>query len=56
MSLLIVGTLAIDSLETPFAKKENALGGSATYIALAASYFVPGENISLVGVVGEDFP
>jgi sugar/nucleoside kinase (ribokinase family) len=56
MSILIVGTLAIDSLETPFAKKENALGGSATYIALAASYFIPGENITLVSVVGEDFP
>ena len=56
MSLLIVGTLALDTLETPFAKKERTLGGSATYIALAASYFVPGTDISLVSIVGEDFP
>ena len=56
MSLLIVGTLAVDTLETPFATKERALGGSATYISLAANYFMPGEAISLVGVVGEDFP
>ncbi len=56
MSLLIVGTLAVDTLETPFATKERALGGSATYISLAANYFMPGESISLVGVVGEDFP
>jgi sugar/nucleoside kinase (ribokinase family) len=56
MSLLVVGTLAIDSLETPFAKAENALGGSATYISLAAGYFIPGSSIALVSVVGEDFP
>ncbi len=56
MSLLIVGTLALDTLETPFARKERALGGSSTYISLAASYFEPGSDISLVGVVGEDFP
>ncbi len=56
MSLLVVGTLAVDTLETPFAVKERALGGSATYIALAANYFLEGKDISLVGVVGEDFP
>lgn len=55
MSLLIVGSLAIDTIETPFARKENALGGSATYISLAANYFV-GSDIALVGVVGGDFP
>ena len=55
MSLLIVGSLAVDTIETPFAKKERALGGSATYISLAAQYFV-GSDIALVGVVGDDFP
>lgn len=56
MSLLIVGSLAVDTIETPFDKRERALGGSATYISLAASYFAPGTDIGLVGVVGEDFP
>jgi sugar/nucleoside kinase (ribokinase family) len=56
MSVLIVGTLAVDTLETPFATKERALGGSATYLSLAANYFVPGKDVSLVSVVGEDFP
>ncbi|HYM21461.1 MAG TPA: PfkB family carbohydrate kinase [Candidatus Kapabacteria bacterium] len=56
MSVLVVGTLAVDTLETPFAVKERALGGSATYISLAANYFVRGESISVVSVVGEDFP
>ncbi len=55
MSLLVVGSLAVDTIETPFARKERALGGSATYISLAATYFV-GADIALVGVVGEDFP
>ena len=54
MSLLIVGSLAFDSVETPFGKIENALGGAATYISLAASFFTP--NVRLVGVVGSDFP
>ncbi len=56
MSLLIVGSLAVDTIETPFDKRERALGGSATYISLAASYFAHGSEIGLVGVVGEDFP
>jgi sugar/nucleoside kinase (ribokinase family) len=56
MSVLVVGTLAVDTLETPFATKERALGGSATYISLAANYFVPGDGVSIVSVVGEDFP
>jgi sugar/nucleoside kinase (ribokinase family) len=54
MSLLVVGSLGLDTIETPFGKVENTLGGSATYIAIAASYFV--RPIRLVGVVGSDFP
>jgi hypothetical protein len=56
MSLLVVGTLALDTLETPFARRERVLGGSATYIALSANYFMHGARISVVSVVGEDFP
>ncbi|MBI1804607.1 MAG: sugar kinase [Ignavibacteriae bacterium] len=54
MSLLVVGSLGIDTIETPFGRVENVLGGSATYISTAASYFVT--PIRLVGVVGSDFP
>lgn len=54
MGLLVVGSLALDSVETPFDKINEALGGSATYISLAASYF--SEPVELVGVVGSDFP
>ncbi len=54
MSLLVVGSVALDSVETPFDKVEDALGGSATYISLAASYF--SAPVELVGVVGDDFP
>ena len=54
MSLLVVGSVALDSVETPFDKVEDALGGSATYISLAASYF--SSPVELVGVVGDDFP
>jgi sugar/nucleoside kinase (ribokinase family) len=54
VSLLVVGSLALDSIETPFGKAENVLGGSAVYIATAASYFTP--PVRLVGVVGSDFP
>jgi sugar/nucleoside kinase (ribokinase family) len=53
MSLLVVGSVALDSVETPFGKVTDALGGSATFFAAAASYFC---NVQLVGVVGEDFP
>ncbi|HEV3165520.1 MAG TPA: PfkB family carbohydrate kinase [Isosphaeraceae bacterium] len=53
MSLLVVGSVALDSVETPFGVVDNALGGSATYFSYAASYFTP---VRLVGVVGEDFP
>lgn len=53
MSIVIIGTLAYDSIETPFGKAENALGGSANYIALAANYLADG--IGVVGIVGEDY-
>ncbi len=54
MSLLVVGSVALDSVETPFDKIDDALGGSATYISLAASYF--SAPVELIGVVGNDFP
>ena len=54
MGLLIVGSLGLDTVITPFDKVEDALGGSATYISLAASYF--SGPVELVGVVGKDFP
>ncbi len=53
MSLLVVGSVALDSLETPFGMKEDVLGGSATYFSTSASFFNP---VRLVAVVGEDFP
>ncbi|MBK7257879.1 MAG: sugar kinase [Ignavibacteriae bacterium] len=54
MSVLVVGSVALDSIETPFGSVKDAVGGSATYISAAASYFV--SPIRLVGVVGGDFP
>jgi sugar/nucleoside kinase (ribokinase family) len=54
MSLLVIGSLALDTIETPFGKKEYTLGGSATFISVSASYFT--ENLRLVGIVGYDFP
>src|ERR1700741_608071 len=54
MSLLVVGTVAFDAIETPFGKTDKIIGGAASYIALASSYFY--KNISLVSVVGDDFP
>ena len=53
MSVLVVGSVAYDGIETPFGKVERTLGGSATYISLASSYFT--DPIKLVGVVGKDF-
>jgi len=53
MSVVVVGTVAFDTVETPFGKQENVLGGSATYFSTSASFFT---DISLVAVVGEDFP
>lgn len=54
MSLLVVGTVAFDAIETPFGKTDKIIGGAATYISLAASYFTG--KINLVSVVGDDFP
>jgi sugar/nucleoside kinase (ribokinase family) len=53
MSVLVVGTVAFDSIETPFGSAERVLGGSAAYFALGASLFAP---VRVVGVVGRDFP
>jgi len=54
MSLLVVGTVAFDAIETPFGKTDRIVGGAATYIAWAASYFT--KDIHLVSVIGDDFP
>ena len=54
MSILIVGTVAFDAIETPFGKTEKIIGGAATYIGLSSSFF--SKNLKLVSVVGEDFP
>ncbi|MCB0395551.1 MAG: sugar kinase [Flavobacteriales bacterium] len=54
MSLLVIGTVAFDAIETPFGKTDRIIGGAATYIGLSASYFT--KNINLVSVVGDDFP
>ena len=52
MAILVVGSVAFDSLETPSGKRERVLGGAATHFALAASFFT---KVRVVGVVGEDF-
>ena len=54
MKLVAVGTMAFDSLETPFGKADRIVGGTASYVGLSASYFT--QNINLVSVVGDDFP
>ncbi len=54
MSLLVVGTVAFDAIETPFGKTDKIVGGAASYISLAASYYT--KDIHLVSVVGDDFP
>jgi sugar/nucleoside kinase (ribokinase family) len=53
MSLVIIGSLAFDTIETPFERRERIVGGSGTYCALAASFFT---RPKVVGVVGKDFP
>ena len=53
MSLLVVGSMAFDSVKTPFGERENAIGGSATYFSVSASYFT---DVRLVAIVGTDFP
>jgi sugar/nucleoside kinase (ribokinase family) len=54
MSLLVTGTVAFDAIETPFGKTDKIIGGAATYVSLAASYFA--KDVALIGVVGDDFP
>jgi sugar/nucleoside kinase (ribokinase family) len=54
MGILAVGTVALDSIQTPFGSVERELGGSATYVCIAAKYFT--EDVRLVAVVGRDFP
>ncbi|KAA0211853.1 MAG: PfkB family carbohydrate kinase [Ignavibacteriaceae bacterium] len=54
MSLLVIGSIALDTLETPFGKVEYAVGGSGTFISTSASYFY--DDIKLIGIVGTDFP
>ena len=53
MSLLVVGSVALDSVETPFGKADNVLGGSGTFFSASASHLTP---VQLVGVVGDDYP
>lgn len=53
MAVLVVGSVALDDVRTPFGERKGALGGAATYFALAAAYFT---EVRLVGVVGDDFP
>ena len=52
MSLLVVGSVAYDALESPYGKVERTLGGAATYFSIAASFFT---HVNLVAIVGEDF-
>src|ERR1700710_1217618 len=54
MSLLVIGTVAFDAIETPFGKADKIVGGAATYAGLAASYFC--DDVKIVAVVGDDFP
>ena len=53
MSLLVTGSLGLDTIETPAGRRDDVIGGSAVYFAYAASFFAP---VRLVGVVGEDWP
>ncbi|MDB5012397.1 MAG: sugar kinase [Daejeonella sp.] len=53
MSLLIIGSVAFDAIETPFGKTDKIVGGAATYASLSASYFC--DDVKIVGVVGDDF-
>ncbi|MEL6695444.1 MAG: PfkB family carbohydrate kinase [Bacteroidota bacterium] len=53
MSLVVVGSMAFDAIETPFGKTDKILGGAATYISLAASYFI--QPVNAISIVGNDF-
>ncbi len=52
MSLLVVGSVAFDAIESPYGKVDRIVGGAATYFAVAASFFT---HVNLVGIVGDDF-
>ncbi|MCX7980895.1 MAG: PfkB family carbohydrate kinase [Bacteroidia bacterium] len=54
MQLVVAGTMALDTIETPFGRAERIVGGAATYIALAASYYV--RPVGIVSIIGTDFP
>src|SRR5437588_9191589 len=54
MSLLVIGSVAFDAIETPFGKTDKIVGGAATYASLAAAYFY--DKVKIVAVVGDDFP
>src|SRR5690554_7978199 len=54
MSLVTVGSVAFDAVETPFGKTDKIIGGAGTYIAISSSYFVDKQNI--IAVIGDDFP
>src|SRR5471030_699664 len=54
MSLVVIGTVAFDAIETPFGKTDKIVGGAATYASLAAAYFY--DKVKIVAVVGDDFP
>ena len=54
MSILVVGTIAFDAIETPFGKTDKIVGGAATYICLSSSFFA--NKLNLISVVGDDFP
>src|SRR5215210_7172083 len=53
MPVLVVGSIALDTVKTPIAERTDLLGGSASYAAVGASFFSP---VNLVGVIGDDFP
>ena len=53
MSIVTVGTVAFDAIETPFGKTDKIVGGAATYIAWSASYFT--KPINIVSIIGDDF-
>ena len=53
MSIVVLGTLALDTIKTPYGKRRNILGGSAAHFAMAARFFT---NVNLVTIIGEDFP
>src|SRR5690349_18926473 len=53
MSVLVVGSVALDSVETPFGKADRALGGSGTFFSASASHLAP---VQLVGIIGQDYP